>query len=235
VLPHSEVRRLAEATSPRGEIVLSERIDERGSVLELRVNGVYVMDTRETSSELALARTALDISTGPDRVLVGGLGLGFTATEVLRDPRVRELVVVEIETALIGWMRDGTIAHGPALLQDPRLRVVDADLRQVIADTDERFDLVLLDVDNGPDNLVHDHNAALYDETGLRGVRRILAPGGILVIWSAGRSTTLREAMARVIGPCTEQALPVHGDSHPTDYHLYAATLADPDPTRRSQ
>ncbi len=225
MFPGSDVRRIAEAVSPRGEIVLSERRTDDSRVLELRVNGVYVMDDHETSSEVALAQQALAASALPAKVLVGGLGLGFTATEVLGDPRVRELVVVEIEESLITWMRDGTVPHGPPLMDEPRLTVVNADLREHLMRTTDRYDLVLLDIDNGPDNLVHTGNASLYGDAGLTAVRRVLAEHGAVVIWSAGRSESLLSLMSRFIGPSSEAALPVHADSHPTDYYLYTAIL----------
>ena len=86
----------------------------------------------------------------PGQVLVGGLGLGFTLAEVLADPRVRRVVVAEIEPALVGWLRDGTVPHGPALLADPRVEVAVDDVADVIGGPRASFDLVLLDVDNGP-------------------------------------------------------------------------------------
>jgi len=223
-VPGFDVRRIAEATSPRGDIVLTRRDGAEGPILELRVNGVYVMDTRETSSEVALADAALAASASPARVLVGGLGLGFTAAEVLRDPRVHELVVVEIEEPVVDWMRTGTVPHGPALLADPRLDVVVANLRDFLAAPGTAFDLVLLDVDNGPGNLVHAGNARLYDGAGLEALREVTTPGGTVAIWSASPAPELLTAMSTVIGPARELACPVHPDTHPTDYYLYTAT-----------
>src|SRR5699024_3121660 len=94
--------RVASAVSPRGEVTLHRRED----ALDLRVNGVFVMDTAETGTERALARAALAGSQRVDRVLLGGLGLGFTAAEVLADPRVELVDVVEIEPAVIDWLAD---------------------------------------------------------------------------------------------------------------------------------
>src|SRR5262245_14157171 len=142
-----EYDEVARAASDRGEVVLGKR----GQVLELRVNGVFVMDTAETGSEIELARAALGTVEQPAEVLVGGLGLGFTVHEVLADTRVERVVVVEIEEALVDWMRDGTVPHGPTYLADERLTVKTADLRQALTEgSGDRFDLVLLDVDNGP-------------------------------------------------------------------------------------
>ena len=83
---------------------------------------------------------------------------------MLTDPRVERCTVVEIEQALVDWMRDGTIPHGPAMLADERANVVVADVALALAEAREAsYDLVLLDVDNGPGYLVHDANAALYE------------------------------------------------------------------------
>ena len=120
---------IARAESPRGEVVLRRRANGTGAdVLELRVNGVFVMDTLETTSEIELAAQALELVEEPSTVLVGGLGLGFTLQRVLADPRVERAVVVEIEETLVQWMRDGTVPVGPALLADTRATVVNADI-----------------------------------------------------------------------------------------------------------
>jgi spermidine synthase len=154
---------IARAETERGEIVLRERRPENAPVsLELRANGVFVMDTLEVSSEQALATAALEVVEDPRAVVVGGLGLGFTMHEVLADSRVEKCAVIEIEQALVDWMRDGTVPHGPALLADERVSVVVADIAIAMAEAaPASYDLVLLDVDNGPGYLVHDANAAI--------------------------------------------------------------------------
>jgi spermidine synthase len=195
---------IARAESERGEIVLRRRIEERtAEALELRVNGVFVMDTRETTTETALATAALDLVEHPRRVVVAGLGLGFTAQQVLADHRVELVKVVEIEQALIDWMRDGTIPHGRALLADKRLHVVDADIRTAVAEAMSTYDLVLLDVDNGPRHLVYQGNAPLYERTFIAEVARALRPGGALVVWSADESADLADTMESVFGDIT--------------------------------
>src|SRR5687767_942780 len=197
---------VARAESERGEIVLRERRDsdapeQAPAVLELRVNGVFVMDTLETSSEKGLATAALKQVENPRNVVVGGLGLGFTMHEVLADQRVEKLVVVEIEDALVQWMRDGTVPHGPAYLADQRLSVMTADIRVAMAEaTPAAYDLVLLDIDNGPGFLVYAENEAVYQRTFLEQTRSALRPGGALVIWSAAESADLNQQMREVFG-----------------------------------
>ena len=191
---------VARAESGRGEVVLRERRDDNTpTILELRVNGVFVMDTLETTSERALANAALELVARPTRVLVGGLGLGFTMHEVLADPRVQACTVVEIEPAVVDWMRDGTIAHGAQLLADERVTVVVADVAMALAEAGEAaYDLVLLDVDNGPDHLVHDANDALYKTPFLQAAH--WATAQVLVIWSASEAPQLQAAMRAVFG-----------------------------------
>jgi spermidine synthase len=221
VKPVSEVAR---AETERGELVLRRRTSGvGGDVLELRANGVFVMDTVETSSEIAMAEVALDLVPDPRDVLVGGLGLGFTLQRVLADVRVEKVAVVEIEADLIVWMRDGTVPHGPALLADRRVTVVNADIAMAINEARHTYDLVLLDVDNGPGYLVHDDNEGLYSSAMLTRCRDLLNPDGVLVIWSGNRAPELLERMRRVLPLAREQACEVSLSGRPDTYWLYVA------------
>ena len=108
---------VARAESGRGEVVLRRRAED--GALELRVNGVFVMDDRETSTERLLARTTVEALTSSPgdteswRVVVGGLGLGYTLAELLTDARVASVLVAEIEPHLVGWHRDGLVPSSP--------------------------------------------------------------------------------------------------------------------------
>ena len=215
---------LARAESERGDVVLLRRRTESApDVLELRVNGVFVMDTLETTSEIELAAQALALVDSPRRVLVGGLGLGFTLQRVLADPRVEEVVVVEIEEPVIAWMRDGTVPHGPGVLADSRATLVNADITMAIAEARTTYDLVLLDVDNGPGYLVHEANEAAYGEEFVRRCHDVLAPGGVLVVWSANPAPDLLLTLDAVFAATEEQAHDVLLQDRPEQYYLYLA------------
>ncbi|HEY2877749.1 hypothetical protein [Nocardioides sp.] len=217
---------VARCVSERGELVLRERRPDGGgpTVLELRANGTFVMDTAEHASERALADAALDAVADPRRVLVGGLGLGFTLDRVLGDSRVEHVDVVEIEPVLVDWMRDGTIPHGRRLLADSRARVVVADIARAVTEAgDATYDVVLLDVDNGPDQLVHDANRAIYEEPFLRTVHARLGPGGALVVWSAARAPRLLETLRSVFSDVEERDHAVRLQERDDHYWLYAA------------
>jgi spermidine synthase len=223
-----EYDEVARSASERGELVLRRRHGGDGaSVLELRANGLFVMDSAEHASERALADAGLALVDTPARVLVGGLGLGFTLDRVLGDRRVEHCDVVEIEPTLVEWMRDGTIPHGRRLLVDRRARVVVADVATVLTEAGPAsYDVVLLDVDNGPGQLVHDANEALYTGSFLATVHRALTPGGGLVVWSAARAPQLLTDLAAVFDHAEEQGHDVRLQERDEQYWLYAARRA---------
>jgi len=217
-------RTLATATSQRGELTLRRRAD---GALELRVNGVYVMDTVQTSTERALARAALRLE-DPRRVLVGGLGLGFTTAELLGDPRVRSVVVAEIEPAVLAWMTDGTVPGGARVVGDERVRVQLGDVRDVVTDQPPAsLDAILLDVDNGPDYLVLEQNATLYREPFLRTCLARLRPGGVVVVWSSTQSPALECALLDAAGSYAKRSHRVDLAGHPETYTIYSVAAPD--------
>jgi spermidine synthase len=226
VEPEVEYVEVARAESERGELVLRERrpVDGGPASLELRANGVFVMDTVEVSSERAMARAALELVEQPRAVVVAGLGLGYTMHEVLADSRVEKCAVVEIEPELVEWMRSGLVPEGPALLADARVTVVVADVVVALAEARAAsYDLVLLDIDNGPGYLVHAANGALYEPPALSDARRVLRPGGALVVWSASESPELEEALRSVFGDVTAEPRDVRLQERDEQYWLYVA------------
>ena len=137
---------------------------------EIIHNGVFLMDTRNGASERLLVRAALDACRQPHlRILIGALGVGFSLDEALRHPAVTEVAVIEVEEAIIRWHATHFGAHASTALEDPRTRVVNADLVAWLVDGADQFDAICLDVDNGPDWTVAAGNAALYTEQGLSG------------------------------------------------------------------
>jgi spermidine synthase len=207
------------ARTERGEVVVRRRA---GDVLELRVNGVFVMDTAETGTERLLARATLAQVERPGRVLVGGLGLGFTVRELLADGRVTQVVVAEIESAVVDWMRAGVLPGGD-LLADLRVQVQVGDVRAVVARAPAQgYDVVLLDVDNGPDFLVYDANTEVYRERFLAECRRVIDGHGALAVWSSTRSDALAGAMRRVFG--TVDVTPLDVDLQGRDEHYWLFT-----------
>lgn len=180
------------------------RTRDDGSV-ELRVNGVFVMDDVETSSERVLAQVALEA--GAHDVLVGGFGLGFTARALL-DGGATRVLIAELEPEIVRWCAEGLI--GDNLTQDPRCEVLLGDVVDVVAaQPAASWDAIVLDVDNGPDFLVHEQNAGVYATDFLSTCRDRLRPGGLLAIWSMNRPPELAAALDEVFSTRTDLPVPV--------------------------
>jgi spermidine synthase len=223
---------LAAGTSPRGDLVLRQRHTEADLVTELVVNGVFAMDSTETSSERALASL---VPTGASRVLVGGLGLGYTVTAVLARAdlvdgglALERVDVVELEPLLVAWAQEGRTPVLAAVAADRRVRLHVADVAAVLsAEVPPRgpWDAVLLDVDNGPDFLIHDANAALYGADLLRQAYRRLTPGGVLAIWCQGPAPDLLGTLI-TLGPAAEHHYEVARDGRVFTYVIYTVARA---------
>jgi spermidine synthase len=188
---------LDRVTTPRGVLVLRRA----GDHLEVISNGVFLMDTRDGRSERLLVDAALRRHDDPVEVLIGGLGVGFSLVAALEDARVEHATVVEIEPAIVTWHMSGPLApYSAHAFDDPRTEVIVADLAEHLADAHGRYDVVCLDVDNGPVWAVTDANTALYGDAGTALVVESLRSGGVLSVWSARES------------PAYERRLRVHLD-----------------------
>ncbi len=182
------VQELERVQGVNGELVLRRR----GTCHEIVANGTFLMDTSDGRSERLLVTAAAERMPARGRLLLGGLGVGFSLAAALADPRVREVHVVEVEPAVVRWNRGPLAAHHGDALADPRVRVHVADVAAVLAGAAEaEFDAVCLDVDNGPDWVVVPQNARLYTPPGVAAALRVLAPGGVLAVWSASRVDAL--------------------------------------------
>jgi spermidine synthase len=154
----------------------------------INVGGRLLMSSRMHGSEEALAEVAIAaLADRPSpRVLVGGLGCGYTlAAALAKLGSDAKVVVVELVPAVVRWNRDvmGELAGQP--LQDPRVSVIEGDVREHLHDASNQYDIILLDVDNGPIALTQDSNGWLYSPPGLEQIRRALREGGVVAVWSA--------------------------------------------------
>ena len=169
-----------------GKVVLFSRQTPAGARYEITIGGHFAMSAADEETERLIARLALRrLGRAEDlKVLVGGLGLGLTLKEVLDDGRVAEATVAEIEEAIVRWNRTWLRELNGGALLDRRTRVFRGDVLDLIETSKAAFDAVVMDVDNGPSFLIHERNACLYADRGIRNMRRCLAPGGVLAVWS---------------------------------------------------
>ncbi|MBM9593562.1 spermidine synthase [Rhodobacteraceae bacterium MCCB 386] len=177
---------LGSAMTPEGTIL---RLMRRGDEFSIRLDGGNeLMNSRLSGSEEALATLAIEQLSDrfASRLLIGGLGMGFTlrAAQAMVGLEAH-LVVAEIVPELVDWATGPMSALFGDSLADPRVEVCVSDVAVQIREAAGTYDAILLDVDNGPDGLTRPGNDALYSERGLTAARRALAPGGVLAVWSA--------------------------------------------------
>jgi len=206
---------IARAGTPQGEVALRRR----GDAIELIVNGVFAMDSREVTSEIALADAA-----PLGRVLVGGLGLGYTAARLL-DRGALHLDVVELAEPLIAWARAGVTEQLGRVASDQRVTLHAGDIADWIRSQPGPWDGILLDVDNGPSFLIHDHNERVYSAELLATFLARLAPGGVLLIWCEEPSPELLATLSRLVAEASEIIVPIKREGRRFDYALYRASV----------
>ena len=189
---------LDEAPLPGGGTL---RLFRRGDEYSIMLGSNELMNSRRSGSEKALAGLVAErLRPGPRgaRVLIGGLGMGFTLRAALATLGAEaSIVVAELVPAVIAWAR-GPLAHLHAgSLDDPRVEVAAADVGEIIAGAAAQWDAILLDVDNGPDAITVETNQGLYTAEGLAAARAALRPGGILALWSAAPDATFISRLRR--------------------------------------
>lgn len=164
------------------------RLIQRGAEFSIMLGGNELMNSRLSGSEEALATLACAkiIPRAAPRILIGGLGMGFTLRATLAElPDNAEVVVAELVPTVFAWAKGPMAEHHGDSLSDPRTKIIITDVAKLIREGDASYDIILLDVDNGPDGLTKNANDHLYSNDGLRRAWTALRADGILAIWSA--------------------------------------------------
>ena len=176
------------------------KLFQRGQDFTIALERNDLMSSRMSGSEEALGTMACDRMgrRSAPRLLVGGYGMGFTLRAILRVlPADARIVVAELVHGIVEWARGPMAALTDGCLDDPRVDLRIADVGTEIAAPGDRYDAILLDVDNGPDGLTRPGNDGLYGAAGLDRARAALRPGGVLAVWSAGPDPAFARRLAR--------------------------------------
>jgi spermidine synthase len=219
---------LDQATTPDGRPMT---LHERDGVLVIRVAGVELMSSRQHHSEERLAELAcshVGTAGSGGRVLIGGLGMGFTLRTALRHlPADAAVVVAELMPAVIRWNREPRYGLGGDAMADPRVEIIAGDVTDVLRDNRGGFDAVILDVDNGASGLTTASNGRLYQPAGLALARAALRPGGCLAVWSVDDDPTFVKRM----GECGFAVTVERARPHPNGggwHHLFIGRAGGP-------
>ena len=217
------LERLGEARTPAGTTIALYRHD--GAYL-IRADGVELMSTRRHLSEDRLALVACTpVRDAPGvRVLIGGLGLGFTLRAALRElPETAEVVVAEFLEEVIAWNANPDYNISVEAMADPRVRIVHDDVVNVLRANPGGFNAIMLDTDNGPDGMLMSENAPLYHMLGIESTINALRPNGVIVYWSVGDDPRFLDALQRSKLKIETLKVRAHETSGP--FHtLYVAT-----------
>jgi spermidine synthase len=164
------------------------KLMRRGTEYSIMSGSIELMNSRLSGSEEALATLSWAALGGrpKPKLLIGGLGMGFTLRAALAVlPAQAEVIVAELVPAVVAWARGPLAGVFGGCLDDPRVRVREGDVAEAIAEGRGAYDAILLDVDNGPGGLNRDANDQLYNAAGLAAARNALTPGGVLAVWSS--------------------------------------------------
>ncbi|NKI35580.1 hypothetical protein HFP89_10425 [Wenzhouxiangella sp. XN79A] len=221
---------------PRSTLLGTARIPDTDVELKLHEHGDRfaisipgrgeLMNTRVHGSEIALAERTL-ARLGPRaamRILIGGLGMGFTLAAALKAvDGEAEVVVAELVPEVVEWMRGPVGEPAGHPLNDPRTMVHVGDVADVVREPGAGFDAILMDVDNGPEGLIRTENDWLYGEAGLRAAYRALRPGGILAVWSASPNPRFTGRLGRVGYRVDAETVRPHRQGRGARHHLWYA------------
>jgi len=210
-----------------GELILRRRrvlaVDGR-EIFEVKLNDEYLMSSLFHEGEVALTDLGLTELTGEGwDVVVGGLGLGYTAAAALKYDQVARMIVVEALAPVIDWHQRELVPNGPLLSEDARCRYYHEDFFALARgdgfdpdDSGHRFDAILLDIDHTPDALLNPSHADFYSEEGMMRLRAFLRPGGVFGLWSndvpdKGFLAILSSVFDQVDGHVVEFENPIQG------------------------
>ena len=187
------VEELGYQMTPLGDLTLRRRTEpllENREIFEVKLGDEYLMSSLFTEAERELATLGLSTLEGDLHVVVGGLGLGYTAAEVLKNKMVNRLLVIDLFQAVIDWHRDGLVPLGKILTDDDRCELRQGDFFDLARTgfdnhaPERKFDAVLLDIDHSPEHFLDQANKSLYTSEGLASIRKQLKPGGVFALWS---------------------------------------------------
>ncbi|MGC2061903.1 MAG: hypothetical protein WA610_02925 [Thermodesulfovibrionales bacterium] len=193
----------AQAPGDGGEVCLYRR----GRELSIRIDGAELMNSNAHGSEDALAELACSRIAGRPRprVLIGGLGMGYTMAAALSSLGTEgQVVVAELVPAVVRWNRGVLSVLAGHPLRDGRASVLEVDVAHILRSEQSAYDAILLDVDNGPQGLTRKGNDWLYSGAGLQAAFSALRPGGVLAVWSAGPDRAFTRLL-RTVGFSTEE------------------------------
>jgi len=219
---------LSHVMTPNGELQLQQWMDINGdnrAVYEIIFNGVFLMASYNELSEKELANLAIEplvLERQDLRVLLGGLGVGYTLQALLACEGIQAVDVVEIEDHIIRWAKSYFSKLNGHACFDPRVRLINMNIWDYMLSTGKTYDAIILDVDNGPTWLALERNRRLYEEPGLVKVKALLRNGGVFGVWAAQKCMAFQKRLEEVFGHAESITVKDRDrGGRSTDYFIY--------------
>lgn len=201
---------------------LWEHIIKGKKEYELVINGVFIMASYNGySSELLIRNAIHKLEQSDISVLVGGLGMGYTVKEACKYPKIKSIDVVEIVTDVILWNKEFLLDCNEGCLSDPRVKIIQNDFYDYVIGTNKRYDLICMDIDNGPSLIVNEGNNRAYGVDFFNRVKQIMNVSGMFVIWSCSFEEILLERMKKVFTQYWSEEVFEEYNGHNIPYYLY--------------
>ena len=184
------------AITKNGEI----QLQKRGSDYEIIFNGTFLMATYNGKSEKFLVQYAIESVKSPKRVLIAGLGVGYSLRKALEYEEIEKITVLEIEDKIIEWNKTHLSPYSKDALNNPKVEVVNANFIQWVESTEEKFDVICIDIDNGPDWVVINENHKLYGDVGICNLIKIMNRSGAISFWSSNKCDVFEDRLKKWFG-----------------------------------
>lgn len=211
----------ASYASGDSEVVLWEEEINGVSEFELVINGVFIMASYNHLSSELLVRHAVKPGISNQAILIGGLGMGYTVKEACSFSEVNRIDVVEIEPVIVEWNRTWLKELNGNCLEDARIRVIEEDFYHYVQKCEHSYDLISMDIDNGPMMLVNEQNERVYQAQFFEKISSMLKPTGVFAIWSCDYDEALEQEVRLVFGDCTVEEIIEEHSQRQVPYYLY--------------
>ncbi len=214
---------VARAVQGDSELQLWENYLNGTKEYEMVINGVFIMASYNSlSSELPIRNAINRVRPAEDLgILIGGLGMGFTVKEACAYPGVARVDVVEIEPVIVEWNKQYLQSYNKNCLANQRVRLVISDFYDYVINTRNLYDIICMDIDNGPMMLVKESNRRVYEPGFFRRIKEIMNPGAVFVIWSCNEAQTLVEQMKEVFPDSWVERVTEEQGGREVPYFLY--------------
>lgn len=214
---------LAKADVERGELQLWEVQNAEKKEYELIINGIFIMASYNNLSSELLIRDSMKVLTESDHVevLIGGLGMGFTVKEACAHQNVASIDVIELLPTVVQWNKTYLTSCNQGCLEDERVHIIVDDFYNYVQKTQKKYDIVSMDIDNGPMMLVKPSNCKVYQNPFFTKIKKVLKPGGVFALWSCNRDENMLQQLQQSFSTCREEVVQERVNEKMLPYYVY--------------